>query len=189
MMVFASKDRMLEENELKKWCSNNYSKFFKWFDTVERNIREEYVNTGHITVTETGKVFKTKEYTLDNYLYEEAVQLAGLKKYLKEFSLIKEKEPIEVMLWEEYLIFAQIFGIAKEVAKQFKNLYPELMENNNYGFDYVNIMWIDSISSHSISSASSARSAAQNYSSGGGGFSSGGGGGGSFGGGSGGGCR
>ena len=189
MMVVASKDRMLEENELKKWCSNNYSKFFKWFDTVERNIREEYVNSGHITVTETGKVFKTKEYTLDNYLYEEAVKLAGLKKYLKEFSLIKEKEPIEVMLWEEYLIFAQIFGIAKEVAKQFKNLYPELIENNNYGFDYVNIMWIDSISSHSISSASSARSAAQNYSSGGGGFSSGGGGGGSFGGGSGGGCR
>ena len=93
------------------------------------------------------------------------------------------------MLWEEYLIFAQIFGIAKEVAKQFKNLYPELIENNNYGFDYVNIMWIGSISSHSISSASSARSAAQNYSSGGGVFSSGGGGGGSFGGGSGGGCR
>ena len=37
------------------------------------------------SVTETGKVFKTKEYTLDNYLYEEAVKLAGLKKYLKEF--------------------------------------------------------------------------------------------------------
>lgn len=189
MMVVASKDNLLEEDELKKWCSNNYSKFFRWFDTVEKSIRDEYVNSGHITVTETGKVFKTKEYTLDNYLYEEAVKLAGLKKYLKEFSLIKEKEPIEVMLWEEYLIFAQIFGIAKEVAKQFKNLYPELIENNNYGFDYVNIMWIDSISSHSISSASSARSAAQNYSSGGGGFSSGGGGGGSFGGGSGGGCR
>lgn len=189
MMVVASKDRILEENELKKWCSSNYSKFFKWFDKVEHSIRDEYVNSGHITVTERGKLFKTKEYTLDQYLYEEAVKLAGLKKYLKEFSLIKKKEPIEVMLWEEYLIFAQIFGIAKEVAKQFKTLYPELIENNNYGFDYVNIMWIDSISSHSISSASSARSAAQNYSSGGGGFSSGGGGGGSFGGGSGGGCR
>ena len=189
MMVVASKDRMLEENELKKWCSNNYSKFFKWFDKVEHSIRDEYVNNGHITVTEKGKLFKTKEYTLDQYLYEEAVKLAGLKKYLKEFSLIKKKEPIEVMLWEEYLIFAQIFGIAKEVAKQFKSLYPELIENNNYGFDYMNIMWIDSISSHSISSASSARSAAQSYSSGGGGFSSGGGGGGSFGGGSGGGCR
>lgn len=189
MMVKASKDRILEEDELKKWCSNNYSKFFKWFDTVIDSVREEYIKNGHITVVETGKVFKTKEYTLDNYIYEDAVKLAGLKKYLKEFSLIKEKEPIEVMFWEEYLIFAQIFGIAKEVAKQFKNLYPELIENNSYQFDYVSIMWIDSISSHSISSASSARSAAQSYSSGGGGFSSGGGGGGSFGGGSGGGCR
>lgn len=189
MMVVASKDRILEEDELKKWCSNNYSKFFKWFDTVVDSVRDEYIKNGHITITESGKVFKTKEYNLDHYLYEEATKLAGLKKYLKEFSLIKEKQPIEVMLWEEYLIFAQIFGIAKEVAKQFKNLYPELIENNAYQFDYVSIMWIDSIATHSVNSASSARSAAQSYSSGGGGFSSGGGGGGSFGGGSGGGCR
>lgn len=189
MMVKASKDGILEEDELKRWCSNNYSKFFKWFDTVINSVRDEYIKSGHITVSEKGKIFKAKEYTIDSYLYEEAVKLAGLKKYLKEFSLIKEKEPIEVMLWEEYLIFAQIFGIAKEVTKQFKNLYPELIENNNYQFDYENIIWIDSISSHGVSSASSARSAAQSYSSGGGGFSSGGGGGGSFGGGSGGGCR
>lgn len=188
MMYKASKDGILEENELKNWCSNNYTKFFRWFDKTIEYVRDEYIKEGKITVSETGKLFKTKQYTLNNDLYEEATKLAGLKKYLKEFSLINEKEPLEVMLWQEYLIYAQIFGIAKEVAKDFKNLYPELIEQSDY-FNYTNIIWIDTISARGVASASSARTAAQNYSSGGGGFSSGGGGGGSFGGGSGGGCR
>lgn len=189
MMYTASKDGLLEENELKKWCSNNYSKFFKWFDNILNNVRDNYVALGNITKNEEGKFFKKTIYTLDESLYAEAVKLAGLKKYLKEFSRIDEKQPIEVMLWQEYLMFAQIFGIAKEVSKQFKKLYPEIFENNSYNIDYTDILWINMITSSGISSASSARSRAQSYSSGGGGFSSGGGGGSSFGGGSGGGCR
>lgn len=189
MMQDASKDLILEEDELKKWCKNNYSKFFKWFDNVLSTVRNDYIKSLDITVTESGKMFKSKSYVIGDRLHEEALKLDGLKKYLKEFSRIKEKEPIEVMLWQEYLIFAQIFGIAKEVSKQFKNLYPEVFENNNYHIDYVDILWINTITTSGISSASSARSAAQSYSSGGGGFSSGGGGGHSFGGGSGGGCR
>ena len=70
-------------------------------------------------------------FLIKDSLKEEAIHLAGLKKFLNEFSRIKEKKVIEVKLWKEYLIFAQIFSIAKEVAKQFKNLYPELIENNN----------------------------------------------------------
>lgn len=189
MMYTASKDGLLEENELKKWCSNNYSKFFKWFDKVLDNVRDNYVTLGKITKTEQGKMFKKKIYTLDDSLHEEALKLAGLKKYLKEFSRIKEKEPIEVMLWQEYLMFAQIFGIAKEVSKQFKNLYPEVFEGSEYNLNYTDILWVNTITTSGIKSASSARSAAQSYSSGGGGFSSGGGGGSSFGGGFGGGCR
>ena len=189
MLVDASQDKILEENELKKWCKNHYSKFFKWFDDVMVTIRTDYINSGNITVTESGKVFKTKIYNIDDRLHEEAIKLAGLKKYLKEFSRIKEKEPIEVMLWQEYLIFAQIFGIAKEVSNQFKKLYPEIFEDSTYNINYSDILWINTITYSGISSASSARSAAQSYSSGGGGFSSGGGGGGSFGGGFGGGTR
>ena len=126
--------------------------------------------------------------TIKDSLKPEAINLAGLKKYLTEFSRIKEKQAIEVMLWKEYLMFAQIFGIADKVAEQFKNLYPkEIYEyTENYNFDLSDII-LNSISHHAVASASSARSAAQSYSSGGGGFSVGGGGGGSFGGGGGGG--
>lgn len=189
MMYEASNDGILEENELKKWCSNNYSKFFKWFDNVITTIRKEYIVSGNILETKEGKVFKKSIYTIGDSLHEDAVKLAGLKKFLQEFSRIDEKQPIEVTMWDEYLIFAQVFGIADEVSKQFKKLYPEVFENSSYDFDYSDIVWINTITSSGINSATTARSRAQSYSSGGGGFSSRGGGGGSFGGGRGGGCR
>ncbi len=54
-----------------------------------------------------------------------AEYLIGLKKYLLDYSLIDERRHIEVKLWEEYLIYAQIMGISKEVNKQFKEIYPD----------------------------------------------------------------
>ena len=88
---------------------------------------------------------------------------------------------------DEYLMFAYIFGIANRVAKQLKDLYPEVLNDPNVNFDYSTLMYIDHISYNSVHAASVAMSRAESYSSGGGGFSSGGGGGGSFGGGGGGG--
>lgn len=185
-MLTASKDGKLESGEFKKWCSNNYSKILKWFDDIIDYERDLLINEGKITVNvETkAKIFKTTYYDVDPSMMIEAEQMKGLKNYLKEFTLINEKEPIEVALWDEYLIYAQIFGMADEVAKQFKKLYPEITEQmNNLGYDYDDIIFMYAISNSGISSASAARSRAESYSSGGGGFSSGGGGGGSFGGG------
>ena len=182
ILIKASKDNILENKELSNWSKVNYNKLFnllKKFESHGRNIYE----------TE-GLVYKEKsKYVIKDSLKPEAINLAGLKKYLTEFSRIKEKTAIEVKLWKEYLMFAQIFGIADKVAEQFKNLYPkeiyDMSGDNN--LDLTDIIIINSISNNAIRSASSARTAAQNYSSGGGGFSSGGGGMGSFGGGGGGG--
>lgn len=33
--------------------------------------------------------------------------------------------------WQEYLMFAYLFGNAKKVMKQFKNLYPEIIDDMN----------------------------------------------------------
>ena len=79
-----------------------------------------------------------------------------------------------------------MMGIAKKVAKQFKELYPDIIEQSSF-YSYDNIIFINTCASHGIMEANSAQSRAESYSSGGGGFSSGGGGGGSFGGGGGGG--
>lgn len=182
-MLLASKDGILESKEFGNWCSNNYSKVLNWFDDVIDYQTECFMEEGKIQIVEKNSAFTTsKKYVVDSSMMEEAKQMYGLKEFFKEFENIQDKEAIEVKLFDEYLMYAQIFGVADKVAKQFKKLYPDVITN----YDYDTIVYINYFSYHGISSASLARSRAQSYSSGGGGFSSGGGGFGSFGGGGGG---
>ena len=184
MMYKASGDGILESKELERWAKNNYGKYLNLFEKIKNNKIKELKEQGHIYKRTNKKECKYKN-VLDDILYEDSKKLFGLKLFLEEFSKIDTKEAIEVKLWDEYLMFAYLFGIADKVAKQFKNLYPEYIENlDNIDFD--TIIFLNTISVSSVSAANNARSRAESYSSGGGGFSSGGGGGGSFGGGGGG---
>ena len=185
MMYEASQDGILETKEFEKWCNRNYSKILGWFDKVIDSETEMLCleNKCQKRTVTTFKIFKTTVYDIDNSMKEEAEQLAGLKRFLTNFSSISEKYPIEVMMWEEYLMFAQILGIAEQVAKDFKKLYPNEISDVSVN----EVLFIHSISYDGMRKATSARDRARSYSSGGGGFSSGGGGGGSFGGGGGGG--
>lgn len=179
MMYTASIDGVLESNEFTSWCKKNYDRILKWFNQIIDNETLNYVSEGKITSEK--KIFGNVYIVGDNMKYD-ALQMAGLKKFLNEFSNIKERESIEVSLWEEYLMYAQIFGIAKKVAKEFKKLYPDIITDETYN----DVVFIHTISYNGVSAASSAKIKAENYSAGGGGFSSGGGGHGSFGGGGGG---
>lgn len=184
MLYEASKDGILQSKEFEKWCKTHYSKILKWFTEVLDRTAEELIQEGKIIeVEKKALVFKYKEYNIDNSLREEAKQLKGLKQFLIDFTNIKDREAIEVHLFDEYLMFASIFGIADKVAKQFKEIYPETI----YDYDYDSVIFINTFSYNGVYAASVAQSRAQSYSSGGGGFSSSGGGGGSFGGGGGGG--
>lgn len=186
-MYTASKDGILEGKEFERWCSNNYSKILKWFDKVLDYENEKLENEGKLVKEEktTLKVFKSYVYKVDESMYQEAVYMKGLKQFFNEFENMKDKEAIEVTLWEEYLMYAQIFGVAEKVAKQFKELYPDVITDQTYN----SMVFVNNVSRTGMASAASAKSRAESYSSGGGGFSSGGGGGGSFGGGGGGGFR
>ena len=74
--------------------------------------------------------------------------------------MIKDREAIEVVIFEEYLIYAQIMGIAKEVAKEFKDIYPEIIEQSNFS-SYDNIIFINMCASSGIFHAESARTRAE----------------------------
>ena len=188
MLYEASNDGILENKEFEKWCRKSYSKILSWFDLIIDREKNKLITEGLIIYEEKTslKIFKSKQYNTTTALRAEVLQIAGLKRYLLDYTLIPDREAIEVHLFEEYLIFAQMLGIAKKVAKEFKDLYPEIIEQSNFN-SYDNIIFINMCSSRGISEASAAKSRAESYSSGGGGFSSGGGGGGSFGGGGGGG--
>ena len=188
MMYEASKDGILEKKELEKWAKKNYSKYLNLLSQIKDDKINELKNEGHIYKRKNKQECKYKN-VMDDVLYEDSKKLYGLKLFLEDFSSIDTKEVIEVHLWDEYLMFAYLFGIADKVAKQLKNMYPEYIESLDNNIDFDTIIFFNTISTRSISAANSARASAESYSSyssGGGGFSSGGGGGGSFGGGGGG---
>lgn len=186
IMYEASGDGILETKELEKWNNKHYTKFFNLFERINK-VEIEKLKQGNHIYTRANKEECKKKNIMDDTIYEESVKLYGLKKFLDEFSKIDTREVLEVHIWYEYLMFAYIFGIADKVAKQLKNLYPEVLTNQDNYVDFDTLMYINYISTRSVNAATTARSRAESYSSGGGGFSSGGGGGGSFGGGGGGG--
>lgn len=186
IMYTASKDGILDAKELENWCKTNYSKFFGLFSRIDKVTYYSLTSSNHIYKRKNKEECKRKN-VMDDTIYEESVKLYGLKLFLDEFSKIDTREVLEVHIWDEYLMFAYIFGIADKVAKQLKNLYPEILTNQDNYVDFDTLMYINHISTRSVNAASTAKSRAESYSSGGGGFSSGGGGGGSFGGGGGGG--
>ncbi len=184
MMEEASLDGVLEDKEFVRWCKNHYNKILRWFNKVIDEQTMNYVSIG--LITEEKKTF-SKIYIVKDEMKEYGLQMSGLKNFLNDFSNIKDRESIEVMLWQEYLMYAQIFGIAKKVAKEFKDLYPDIITEEVYNdFIFINTLSYDGVHAATVA-RSEAQARASSYSSGGGGFSSGGGGGGSFGGGGGGG--
>ena len=69
----------------------------------------------------------------DDWNQEEMMNLMGLKKFLEEFTLIEERGMVEVNLWNEYLVYATLFGISEKVMKDFKETCPEYFKMSNFG--------------------------------------------------------
>ena len=100
----------------------------------------------------------------------------GLKKYMEDFSMLDKREVPEIAIWEHFLVFATVFGIANKVLKQLKIVYPDLENNldiNTYTYMYL-MMNTDFSSSFSNAISTSMSSAYSSASGGGGGFSGGG---------------
>ncbi|MDO4731606.1 MAG: DUF2207 domain-containing protein, partial [Clostridia bacterium] len=63
----------------------------------------------------------------------------GLKKFILDFSNMKEYSSIHLSVWEEYLIYATAMGVSKKVSKQLKLAYQNLNPNDeNPDYDMSN---------------------------------------------------
>ena len=117
----AGKNEILEPNELKNWCKYNYENMKNWFDNILNYTERKLFGQGLITK---GYSDGMAVRNVSPKLKEEALKLKGLRRFLLDYSLISEKEYIEVQIWEEYLIFAQLLGVADKVQEQFSKVYP-----------------------------------------------------------------
>lgn len=167
----AGENALLEPGEMKRYAKNKPTRMEKLYNALTLKKKIPYK-------------------TIDQ---KDALDVYGLKKFLEDFTLVKERHAVEVSLWNEYLVYATLYGNAKQVMKDFREICPEFYEQSELGKTMNQVTDFDVfVSSYSASVANAFTSAySHNHprSSGGGGSSSFGGGGGFSGGGFGGGSR
>jgi len=73
------------------------------------------------------RIFK-RDNVLTQKGVDEREKWKGLKKYMLDFSLLNEKEVYSIQIWEEYLVYATVFGIANKVIEQLKLKYLQIEE-------------------------------------------------------------
>ena len=168
----AGSDTILEPKELKTWMKKTYN----------QSVVDSFIQTLHT---------KTSIYQYKNQR-EEVRNLFGLKKFLKEFSLLDERHVHEVALWKDYMIYATLFGIADQVIKDMKAINPDYFNMDQVAQQMADNLTLPTIYStlhSSTTRAAMSKAEREARISGGGGHASWGGGGGFSGGGFGGGVR
>lgn len=123
-------NNILEAKEFEIWCRDYYNILNYWFDTITTSQTSKLQAKGLISeaITTSKKLWKSKTIItkhIDNSVRDEALHLMGLRQFLLDYSLIVERKNIEVHILEDYLIYAQLLGIANKVEEQFSKLYPD----------------------------------------------------------------
>ncbi|WP_278554084.1 DUF2207 family protein [Parvimonas micra] len=182
----AGADGILQENEFSDYLEDTDNQ--EEFESIEEDLEElsnEYASKNDLfeksskgkyshTYSEKGKEFTAK--LVKNY------------NYLKDFSLLSEREISEIKVWKNLLIYATLYDVADEVEKQLKKLSPEFLRNIDMDVESLHtaVIYSNAFSNDFVDAYSRS---VEEASDGSGGFTSIGGGDDSFGGGDGGGTR
>lgn len=85
----------------------------------------------------------------------------AFKNFLNDFGRFQEKELPEIILWERYLVYATIFGLANKVQKAMNVKIQEMHYENSTigGFNYFDYIMINNMINRSVNTA--VRSATQ----------------------------
>ena len=175
----AGEDRVLDEKEYKKFLKNDGKFIDKLIESIEKEGKQALLDHGYIY--KNGRRFKKYSYTPTGL--KEAALIPAFERFLKDFTLINEREPVEVALWDEILIGATLFGKGEETLKQFEKFYPDYTFGSYNRDIYTGYLYLHHFSNNTYSPAITRSSASAGYGggasmSGGGGFSGGGSGGG-----------
>lgn len=163
----AGDDGILQPNELKSWMRKHEDEVMKFIKTCNTKVSMKEAKK-HI---------------------DDVRQVFGLKKFLEDFTLASERSINELDLWNDYLIYATLFGIADQLKEDMAKLNPEYLKMNEIARNLTNETVVPALMYSTFHSAKSVSDSVNSRHSGGGGSSSFGGGGGFSGGGSGGGVR
>ena len=145
----AGDNLLLEKNEFEKWSKKNASKMAGWPDRAVARGKTWFHNKGYFV----------KDGVCSAQGAVEACHVIEFQNFLKDFTLSDQRGADEVKLWKEYLVYAQLFGIADKVAQQFKKLYPSefAMVAQSSGMDVSTMIytmnWTNSMSTRAFNNA------------------------------------
>ena len=99
--------------------------------TLTKLLRISYYNLkaqGYALPNNIYAIDNTGAFTVPDDLKPKLEALIGLKKFLEEFTLIYEKSVEAVHLYEMYLVYAELFGIADKTEEELRRyISPELI--------------------------------------------------------------
>jgi len=118
----AGADGVLQARELERYCAQNYKPVAIFMEACERDGKQAMIRSGCLKGVSCNGV---KSLTEQGKLQFD--EILGLKRFLLDFSLIHERGMEETVIWQDYMIYAFLLGIADKVAPQIKEMYPEVL--------------------------------------------------------------
>lgn len=143
--------------------------------SVAENFVKRYNKNAISTAERLNLVYKKPGFLLSSYDVftergrEEAIKQKGFIKFLKDFTLINEREAVEVALWDDYLVLAALFGLGEKVLNKFKMIDPNYTYAGYSGMDPVLMYHVVNNIGTSVNRAYQSGSSSSSSSSGGGG--------------------
>ena len=116
----AGADGILQPKELEKFCEADHTPIIRFMDACEQDgirtlARSRCLNGEKL------KNFKS----LTAKGKQELDEILGLKRFLLDFSLIQERGVKDTTLWQDYMVYALMLGIADKLISQIRELYPQ----------------------------------------------------------------
>ena len=118
----AGADGVLQAKELERFCDQNARPLAGFVDSCRKDADRTMIHAGCYR----GAVCQGVK-SLTEQGRKQLDEILGLKRFLLDFSLIHERGVRETVIWQDYLIYAHLLGIADKVAPQIRKLYPEAL--------------------------------------------------------------
>ena len=128
----AGADGVLDPNELERYCGQNYVPLSRFMESCERSGKQTLIRSGCLKGAVLGNdkdLTKKGQQGLD--------EVYGLKHFLLDFSLIHERGVKEAVIWQDYMVYALMLGIADKLEAQIQELYPDQLPQLNQYRRYV----------------------------------------------------
>lgn len=142
ILVDASSYYQLDSARLNRYASDHYMRVMTWFNMGFSNVITDEINRGRIIKD---KKLKRITKVMNDEIYEDAVKIQGLKRYLLNFNQVPRQSELTPETYQYMLIIAELLGIGEAFAREILRKNPnnemanQLLELEKLSFLYKSV--------------------------------------------------